>query len=562
MLSTLHWQDHAVILLYLTCMLALGGYLALRQFRATNKQIDNEYFLAGRRMPWFAVGMSVIASLLSSLTYLSEPGEVWNSGITHIFGKMLAIPFEVVIVWLFCIPFMMRFRFTSAYEYLEHRFGPTARLLGVVLFIAMVVLWMGFVVLASSRALSTVTGLHLFVVIATVGVVATIYTMIGGLRAVIWTDVVQVVLLIGGGLFTIGYVATTTGTFLPDWYGAAVEHLNQQDNTHAVPFFSVNPLVRATVVTVAINMCVWHVCTHTANQMTVQRYYSTSNMRSARRSFLTGTIFGVGLNMMLVVVGLALLFFYFGQDIPLDQNLNPGEKQDRDLIFPTFAVNRLPAGLGGGILAALLAAAMSSIDSGINSIATVVTQELQRWKKSSTPAGKTSNAERRRRVITAMIITLLAGAFITYAASLLSLLPKDFGIVDAMPRTFNAITGPLGGLFLIGMFVRWARERVAVVATMLGLLTSIVIGYFGQIVGQLLHWGFMSQSTLSSYGLMDVNGNIRSLSFTWVMPAAIGVTLLSAAIMGSFDRSKQRDLAGLTWYTRHEKSPLTEQTEP
>ena len=123
MSSALAWQDHAVIAAYLLGMIALGIYLSRRQ------KSDEEYFLAGRNMPWMAVGMSVIASLLSSLTYLSEPAEVWNSGVTNIFGKMLAIPFEMAIVWLFCIPFMMRFRFTSAYEYLEHRFGPGTRLL-------------------------------------------------------------------------------------------------------------------------------------------------------------------------------------------------------------------------------------------------------------------------------------------------------------------------------------------------------------------------------------------------------------------------------------------------
>lgn len=120
MLLALAWQDHAVIVAYLAGMIAFGVYLS-------RQSSDEEYFLAGRQMPWFAVGMSVIASLLSSLTYLSEPGEVWKSGVTHIFGKMLAIPFEMLIVWVFCIPFMMRFRYTSAYEYLGHRFGQTTR---------------------------------------------------------------------------------------------------------------------------------------------------------------------------------------------------------------------------------------------------------------------------------------------------------------------------------------------------------------------------------------------------------------------------------------------------
>jgi SSS family solute:Na+ symporter len=542
-----------VIVVYLAGMIALGFWLSRRQ------KTEDEYFLGSRSMPWFAVGVSVIASLLSSLTYLSEPGEVWNSGVTHVFGKMLAIPFEMIIVWLFCIPFMMRFRFTSAYEYLELRFGPGTRALGVALFIAMVVLWMGFVVLATSRALATVSGMDLFVIITTIGVVATIYTMLGGLRAVIWTDVIQVALLIGGGLFVIGFVMVTTRTWVPQWYEAAALHLTQIKQPETLPWFSFDPTVRATVVTVAVNMCIWHVCTHTANQMTVQRYFSTSDMRAARRSFVTGSLFGVGLNLMLVVVGLAVVYYYVGQDEPLEyrtatttvskgesesaDRLDPENRQDRDLIFPTFAVHRLPPGFGGAILAALLAAAMSSIDSGINSIATVVSVELR--KRESVGARKdVDSKEQSNHVARAQWMTLAAGAFITVAAYSLNFLPDEWGIVDAMPRTFNAITGPLGGLFLVGMFIPAAGGRAAVAATICGLLTSISLGYFKQICEQLQNLGLLEQVP-------------PSLSFTWIMPSALLVTLLSAAIFSQLDYGPRRKLAGLTWYTRHDPPPKT-----
>ena len=149
MLAALTWQDNAVILVYLAGMVGLGLWLGRRE------RSDEEYFLAGRKMPWFAVGVSVIASILSSITYLSEPGEIWKSGATHIAGKMLAIPVEMALVFFVCIPFMMRFRFTSAYDYLGLRFGAATRRTGVGLFILLVVLWMGFVVLRSMRAMSS-----------------------------------------------------------------------------------------------------------------------------------------------------------------------------------------------------------------------------------------------------------------------------------------------------------------------------------------------------------------------------------------------------------------------
>ncbi|MFT5465818.1 MAG: SSS family solute:Na+ symporter [Verrucomicrobiales bacterium] len=509
-MSKLAWQDNLVLLVYIVGMIVLGIWLSRR------KRSDDEYFLAGRKMPWFAVGISVIASILSSVTYLSEPGEIWKSGVTHISGKMLAIPFEMLFVWLVCIPFLMKFRFTSVYEYLESRFGNGARLMGVVLFVMLGVLWMGVVVLVTSRVLAHVSGFHLLTVIGVVGIVATIYTVLGGLRAVIWTDVIQVILLIGGGLFTIGFVIYSTGTWIPDWFATSTAYLKEKGG--AIPTFDLDPFTRATVVTVAINMLVWHVCTHLSNQMTVQRYFSTSDPRAARRSFLVGSLFGVGINLMLMTAGLALLYFYYGQQVPVDIELD-SEKPNYSLIFPSFAISRLPPGLGGAILAALLAAAMSSIDSGVNSIATVLSVEHRKRRPSS----------EKNHVKFAMTLTLFAGIFITGVAVLLTQLPSDWGIIDLLPRTFNAITAPLGGLFLIGMFVRRAGQTQALTGTLCGLLTSVAIGYSREL------------------GLTE-----KSLSFTLIMPSALIVTVGVAWIISRFGPPPKGALGGLTWRTRNE----------
>ena len=432
-------------------------------------------------------------------------------------------------MWLFCIPFLMRFRFTSAYEYLGHRFGVATRKLGVALFICMVVLWMGFVVLASARTLAKVAEVDLIWVILTVGAVATIYTMLGGLRAVIWTDVIQVLLLIGGGLFTILYVGWQTGSWIPDWYQTTIQYLERSEHT-AMPWFSFDPTVRATVVTVALHMTVWHICTHVANQMTVQRYFSTSDVRAARRSFVTGSLFGVGLNLMLVVVGLAMLHFYIGQQLELDRGLSAD--RDRDLIFPTFAVEQLPRGFGGAILAALLAAAMSSIDSGVNSIATVLSFEFHGGQ----PHPKNSGAQ----IPLAKKITVASGLFITAAAYALSFLPEKWGIVGAMPRTFNAITAPLGGLFLVGIFIPRAGQRAVISGAFAGLVTAVTIGYFEQIGALLVAWGMLSEG-------------LPAISFTWVMPCAMLMTLGTALVCSFIWSSNTKDLAGLTWRTRNTK---------
>ena len=524
MSHSLAWQDHAVIGLYLCGVIALGAWLSRRQVD------EDEYFLAGRRMPWLAVGLSLIASLLSSLTYLSEPGEVWQSGVTHMSGKMLAIPFEMAIVWLFCIPMLMRFRFTSIYEYLDYRFGRAARRLGVALFACLVVLWMGFIVLASSRVLADVTGMPLVVVIGTMGLVSTIYTVLGGLRAVIWTDVLQVALLVGGAAAAVVFVASTTQSGPLDWY-RSVEY----GGTGRLALFSADPFVRATVLTVALHMFVWHVATHTANQMTVQRYLSTSDQAAARRSFVAGSLAGVLINLLLLVVGLALFHYYAVWPDRLPPGVDPAEGRQGDRIFPLFVVEQLPPGMAGAVLAALLAAAMSSIDSGINSLATVLAVERRRGATlpalsaaGQVPALHEPAVLAAEHLRWARRMTLAGGMFITLAAMGLDRLTGDSNIVEMMPRSFNCFAGSLGGLFLIGMFMRRPSERTAVVATLAGLATSIGLAYGRELFGL-----------------------TRPISFTWVMPGSLAVTLGVALVLGRLERAPQARVDGLTWYTRH-----------
>ena len=131
-----------------------------------NQKTDEEYFLGGRRLPWFVVGVSLIATLLSSVAYLGVPGIVWRFGFDSILGSLVAISIDLFVVLLVAIPFFVRFRFTTAYEYLEHRFNLSVRLLGASLFLLFITVYMGVVVLLSARALAVATGLPLVLIIS------------------------------------------------------------------------------------------------------------------------------------------------------------------------------------------------------------------------------------------------------------------------------------------------------------------------------------------------------------------------------------------------------------
>lgn len=529
MLFALAWQDHLVIAVYLAAMIAMGAWFSRRQ------RTDEEYFLGGRRMPWFPVGISIIASLLSAITYLAEPGEVWHSGVMHMAGKLLAVPFEMVFVWLFCIPFLMRFRFTSAYEYLGERFNGGVRIGGVILFLCYAVSWMGVMVLVSSRTLSVVTGLPLYLVIGTLGAVATVYTVLGGLRAVIWTDVCQVVLLIGGASFAVIYVAMQTGSGPAEWYRAVTEGANKQPI-----FVSLDPRVRATILTVAVHMFVWHVCTHTANQMTVQRYFSTADTRAARRSFVVASILGAGLNILLMLVGMAVFYYYALEPALLPAGIDTSVGKETDQIFAYFIVERLPAGIAGGVLAALLAATMSSIDSGINSIATVLTvQWRSRQQRFTSPQSASGGNEPKQHVRFAQLLTLIGGVSITLAAIGLDRWTGQWNIVDMMPRSFNCFTGAMGGLFFIGMFMRRAGSQTALIAAACGLATSFAIAYSKELFA------------------LD-----PPISFTWIMPGSLAVTLAVAWILSRFEPVDKHAAEGWTWYSRRREPVIREMPEP
>ena len=223
--------DYIIVFVYMTGMMCVGVYFARRQ---TNIQ---DFFVGGRRMPWLATGLSLIATLMSTLTYLGAPGEMIKHGIGQSVA-LLALPFSFAVVGFLWVPFYMRLNLTSAYEYLERRFGTGARILGVTLYLYMRFVWMGTIVFTASRAVAEITqdtapqaifklsggliefnsgGWFYFVLIST-GIVSTLYTMLGGIAAVIWTDVVQFVVLFIGAVATLLIIGVDTGTGPVTWF--------------------------------------------------------------------------------------------------------------------------------------------------------------------------------------------------------------------------------------------------------------------------------------------------------------------------------------------------------
>ena len=344
----LEWLDYSMIGAYFAGALWMAWIFSRRQHSA------EEYFLGGRRMPWFAVGLSLMATLTSTVSYLATPGEVIKYGLMGAMGGLLFYPLIYLVIAYGLIPVFLRLRVTSIYEYLEQRFDVGTRMFASAIFLVVRLNWMGLVLFSSTIALAQITQVDRLLILAGIGLIAVAYTTLGGMRAVIWTDVAQFFILFGGALFTVAYVVAETGTGPGAWWQAisAADRPSQ-------PIFSFDPFERVTLVGMGLLAFFWYVCTYAGDQVAVQRLMSTASVKEARRSSACDLISGLLVSLALAAVGLALYSYYQGQP-----------PTDADQAFPYFIRSQLPRGLAGLVVAALFSAAMSSLDSGMNSVAT------------------------------------------------------------------------------------------------------------------------------------------------------------------------------------------------
>lgn len=485
----MEWADYAIVVFY---FLLTAGIV----WWSSRKESDTEqFFLGGRRMPWFAVGLSIMATLLSTITYLGMPGELIKNGITAM-SMYLAYPLVFIVVfWLF-VPFFMRLRLTSAYEYLDRRFNYATRVVGGVLFFFLRIGWIALVMYTAAMALEGMStkdlrrllepfGLEdqvLYVVIVALGLTATVYAFFGGMRAVVWTDVLQAVMLFGGALVIIFYVMATTGTGIGTWWDVASA---QTQNRMKPILFDMNPTVRLTVFTVVLDGFFWNICTHGSDQVVLQRYFTTTSVRAARNSFLINIVAQLAIGILLMLAGLALLYFYLVNKSYLGNGLSIDSSADK--VMPYFYAHQLPLGFGGLILANFMCDAMQTLVSGVNSMTAVATDDLFAADGTQRTAAETD----RRQLHKARTMTIGIGLFCTLLAvgtAYLAQVPNGPNIYDLLPRTFNMFLGPLASLFFVGMFLPQATARSAIPAATFALTVSFFWNWWEKIIGTHHAW--------------------------------------------------------------------------
>jgi solute:Na+ symporter, SSS family len=465
--------DYVAVAVYLLLTFGIAVWFSRRQ---TNVE---DFFVGGRRMPWLAVGLSILATLFSTISYLGVPGEMIKHGIGMFYGY-LAVPVTVLVVGWVWIPFFMRLRLTSAYEYLNRRFSRPVQLIGATLFILLRLGWMSMVIFVASMALNEIKGVEvdwlpgpdLYWWIGGIGVVAAIYAAIGGIQAVVWVDVLQCFLLMSGVLMAIFYVVMTDGTGPADWWRITSENMKSHTET---PWISFDPTVRMTIVTAMIANFFWNICTHGSDQVVLQRYFSTPSLKAARRSYFANVTVDLTMATLLSLAGLALLAFYVRHGALLPDGKTAAGMADK--LFPYFLGHQLPVGCGGLIVSAFLCDAIQTLESGVNAITAVVTRDLLRHHD----ANRTEHDELR----SVRVIAFFAALIVTANAFLIARLQASqaLTIVDMMSKFFNMFAGPLAALFFIGMFLPRCTTRSAIPAAVAGMTASVLWSWWEVLFG-------------------------------------------------------------------------------
>ena len=442
--TTFHPLNAAVIIVYFLGMGLLGFY-----FMRRNKCAD-DYFRGGGRLPWWAVSISIYATMFSSITFISVPAISYGSDCRYYIiavGILVLAPVTVK----YYLPFFRRLNLTSAYEYLEVRFNLACRLFASAAFTLFMISRTAIVTYLPAIALSAVIDIDVNLAIVLVTVVTILYCAMGGIEAVIWSDVIQSFIMIGGTFLIIALLVAGTDGGL-----AGFIDIGRQAGKFRVLDFTLD--FKAPVFwVVLISGFVANLSSYTSDQCVVQRYMTTKDEKGAAKSILFNGVLSYVNCGIFFLIGTALFTYYFSRPECLDVTM-----PKNDSVFPIYIASGLPIGVSGLILAAVAAATMSTLSSNLNSSATAVTSDFYaRLFK-----GVDERKKMRCGQIATVVSGLLGGAFALVLANM-----QIYSMYDQFQRFLGLLTGGLACLFFMGIFMK----RVNGMGAIIGLVANYVV---------------------------------------------------------------------------------------
>ena len=487
----LNWLDWIVIIVYLVGMLGMGLYFYLREKR--NSTAD--FFVGGRTIPFWAAGVSLYAANTSSISYIAIPAKAFETNWQYLTNNLVAVVgLMFVAVWI--VPLLRRLNLMSVFQFLETRFHPVIRMLASALFIVVQIgSRMSVILFLPSLAIATMTGIDVTWSILIMGVFTMIYTALGGMKAVVWTDVVQLIVKMGGIFFAIGFIVY----MLDGGVGELLATANAEDKMKLFDWSF--DLTKATVWGFIFLVLFDVVLTFPKDQVLMQRVLSTKSDKDAGKSIWTFAAIMIPGGFMFYMVGTALYAFYKAHP----ERMNP--LLTIDATFPLFIAAELPMGIRGLIVAGILAAAMATLSSIMNSVATLASVDFYE-KLVKNPSPKVS-------VRFAEAMTIVTGIVGMGVALLLSRYDIH-SLFDISIELAGLLGGGFAGAYTLGMFTRRANWQgvaigvaVSITLTTIAWTMKLVHPYFYLaisillciVVGYLASWFFPAPSAQSLAGL-------------------------------------------------------------
>lgn len=479
-MKNLPFFDLAVIAAYLLAMVLVGVY-----FSRKNKNAD-QFTKASGRIPGWATGLSIYATFLSSNTFLGVPGKAFG-GNWNAFVFSLSMPVAAYVAARFFVPFYRRTGEVSAYTHLEHRFGPWARTYAVLCFLLTQLARMGSIFLGIALSLQALTGFSMQAIMLVMGLCIIIYTVLGGMEAVIWTEVVQAVIKTGGALLILYLIVQAIPGGVTKIVAIGAAHDKFSLGSFA-PNFTQSSFWVVLLYGFFINLNNFGM-----DQNYIQRYHTTASAKEAQKSLWLCVWLYVPASGLFFVIGSCLFAYYqlhpefiaaikqtvatdrlpamapAGEVSRLAATLRPADYGDK--VMPHFMVTNVPPGLMGLLISAILSAAMSTISSGMNASATVFTEDIYKRYVNAHPS--------TRRQLTLLHLATVVVGLLGLAAGLAMIGVKS--ILDAWWTLSGIFAAGMLGLFLLGLISRRTNGHAALTATTLGVLVILWMTFSGSL---------------------------------------------------------------------------------
>lgn len=442
------WIDYVIFFVYLLGITVFGSSFFKKNRTAAS------FTLGSNSIPPWVIAMSIFATFVSSISFLALPGNAyltnWNA-----FVFSLSIPLALVIAMKYFVPLYRKINSPSAYTFLENRFGSWARMYVSFCYLLTQVMRVGTILYLLALALHAVVGWDMVTTIIITCIAVTIYSLLGGFEAVVWTDALQGFCLIAGALATIIYLLCNMPEGPGQIFSIAAAH-----NKFSLGSFS-SSLSEPTFWVVLVYGFFINLQNYGIDQNYVQRYMACKTERQAKWSVFWGGIIYVPVSMIFIFIGTALFSFYNSGAAVLPDALQQAGMSDR--IFPYFIVTQLPTGLAGLLIAAVFAAGMSTISTSFNSSATVF---LTDYYKKFSKKELTEKRSMRVLYISSVIISL---AGMTVAIAMMSVKSA----LDAWWTLTSVFSGGMLGLFLLAAFSRITGSKTALTGVIAGLLIIV-----------------------------------------------------------------------------------------